>query len=346
MMNSIEMLESTKKIYEHLQDDISRRIYSNRVLYNLTSDDYFLRNVFKEWNWESQLLSDLKKYNSSICIYGAGDFGNRLIRFYPEISWECYVDEKADEIKELNNLKVISIEDYVKKGLPIIISVKKEPNLIKKTLVDYGVPENKILCLHNYLNEMNNIYFDLLEPHTYEVFADVGAYDGKSTYDFFEWCGMSGNSKAFVFEPNEDMKNAIVRTIQKGKDYKIVQAGAWDRNTRLGFVKSNKADSSHVVEDEETIENGIDVVSLDTYFESEAVLPTYIKMDIEGAEFNALIGAKKIISEHKPRLAISIYHKQEDLWVLPNLLLDFCPDYKFYVRHYTMAHADTVLYAV
>jgi hypothetical protein len=70
-------------------------------------------------------------------------------------------------------------------------------------------------------------------------------------------------------------------------------------------------------------------------------------MDIEGAELNALKGAERIIKEQKPKLAICIYHKPEDVWEIPNLLLDFVPDYKFYIRHCTYSSfLDTVLYAL
>jgi hypothetical protein len=70
-------------------------------------------------------------------------------------------------------------------------------------------------------------------------------------------------------------------------------------------------------------------------------------MDIEGAELNALKGAERIIREQKPKLAICIYHKPEDVWKIPSLLLDFVPDYKFYIRHYFYSSFwNTVLFAL
>jgi hypothetical protein len=69
-------------------------------------------------------------------------------------------------------------------------------------------------------------------------------------------------------------------------------------------------------------------------------------MDIEGAELNALKGAEQIIKRYKPKLAICIYHKPEDIWTIPNLLLEFVPDYQFYIRHYSLTCFETVLYAL
>ena len=71
-----------------------------------------------------------------------------------------------------------------------------------------------------------------------------------------------------------------------------------------------------------------------------------IKMDIEGAETEALKGAKMIIKRDKPVLAISIYHKPEDIIELPELISDIHEGYKFYLRHYSLSWYDTVLYAI
>jgi len=68
-------------------------------------------------------------------------------------------------------------------------------------------------------------------------------------------------------------------------------------------------------------------------------------MDIEGSETKALLGAKRIIQEHKPRLAICVYHNPKDYFEIPFLLKQFVPEYKFYLRHYYKDHGETVLYA-
>lgn len=44
---------------------------------------------------------------------------------------------------------------------------------------------------------------------------------------------------------------------------------------------------------------------------------TMIKMGIEGAEFDGLIGGKSVIQRDRPVLAICVYHSQEDIWRLP-----------------------------
>jgi hypothetical protein len=75
------------------------------------------------------------------------------------------------------------------------------------------------------------------------------------------------------------------------------------------------------------------------------VSPTMIKMDIEGAELDALAGAERIIQEHQPDLAICAYHKLSHLWEIPLLIHAMVPQYRLYMRgHYQMGQ-ETVLYA-
>lgn len=56
--------------------------------------------------------------------------------------------------------------------------------------------------------------------------------------------------------------------------------------------------------------------------------------------------AERVIRECKPKLVVSIYHRKEDIWEIPHLILTYCPDYRFYLRHYSFSEYDTVLYAV
>lgn len=71
-----------------------------------------------------------------------------------------------------------------------------------------------------------------------------------------------------------------------------------------------------------------------------------IKMDLEGAELHALQGAEQTIRRYRPKLAVSIYHNPEDIWEIPELILKLHPDYRLYLRHYSIAAAETVVYAI
>lgn len=72
---------------------------------------------------------------------------------------------------------------------------------------------------------------------------------------------------------------------------------------------------------------------------------TFIKMDIEGAEKESILGAKEIIKKYKPKLAICVYHKLEDIYMIPKMIKELVPEYKLYLRHHSLGMWETVCYA-
>jgi len=87
----------------------------------------------------------------------------------------------------------------------------------------------------------------------------------------------------------------------------------------------------------------IQVVALD-----EAIphfRPNLIKMDVEGAEMDALRGAGRLIQKYRPGLAISSYHHPAHLWQIPKLVSELCPEHKLYLRCHSHSSFDLVLYA-
>jgi hypothetical protein len=72
----------------------------------------------------------------------------------------------------------------------------------------------------------------------------------------------------------------------------------------------------------------------------------FIKLDIEGAEYECLLGASNTIKKFKPKLAICLYHKDSDFWKLPILIKNLVSDYKVFVEHHHVNQEETVLYAV
>jgi len=90
-------------------------------------------------------------------------------------------------------------------------------------------------------------------------------------------------------------------------------------------------------------DTSIKVDKLDNIIDSYV---SFIKMDIEGAEQDAIEGAKKTIKKYHPRLAISAYHKADDIWKIPELILAIRSDYKIYLRHYTEGFTETVIFFI
>jgi hypothetical protein len=90
--------------------------------------------------------------------------------------------------------------------------------------------------------------------------------------------------------------------------------------------------------------NSVPVVALDDWCRENSVKPDFIKMDIEGAEPDAIQGASEVIRAYRPRLAICLYHRLSDMWVIPNMLKTLVPEYRFWCRK-NAPYAEFVLYA-
>ena len=101
-----------------------------------------------------------------------------------------------------------------------------------------------------------------------------------------------------------------------------------------------------VVKEELKSTNSYNVAStsLDVFCYENNVRPTFIKMDIEGAEYSALKGSINVILTYRPKLAICIYHLWSDRWTIPILLSEYCKNYKFYLKK-SGPYGETVLFA-
>jgi hypothetical protein len=92
-------------------------------------------------------------------------------------------------------------------------------------------------------------------------------------------------------------------------------------------------------------QDAIATVAIDDLLGGHAV--DFIKLDIEGAEAQALRGAARTLAAHRPTLALSCYHKPEDLWQLPDLIEELVPGgYQFHLRQHAFNSLELVLYAI
>jgi len=183
-------------------------------------------------------------------------------------------------------------------------------------------------------------YFDekvVLTDH--EVFIDCGGFDGDTSLQFIERCG-GKYGRIVLFEPELCKKEAIERNLGENP-YELHMCGVWSRNTVLRF-EAKGTDGSHVAEGEGNC--SIQVVSLDDTVYGYA--PTFIKMDIEGAEQEALKGCRNIIRDYRPKMAICLYHKPDDLFKIPAMVKEMNAGYRLYVRQYSDTKYETVLYAL
>lgn len=190
---------------------------------------------------------------------------------------------------------------------------------------------------------LDNVYFDpqLMILSENEVFVDCGMFTADTAELFFKHTD-NKYTHYYGFEPDEQNLKIAREFLSNQPNITTIGKGLWSTETRLKFQNGDLIGSMVCEEGESSIQ----VTSLDGYFADKPHVPTIIKMDIEGSELEALKGAEGIIRKYKPRLAICIYHKPEDMYTLPDIIKSFRNDYIFYLRQYSDTFCDTVLYAI
>jgi len=230
--------------------------------------------------------------------------------------------------KQISSLREIMVDD---RSLEILKDIEN--------LYVTGDPTNLVYHIDTPMYFSN----DYLPFTDNEVFFDIGAFTGDTINSFIRFT--SGNIKQCVaFEPDKKNIAHLEKMIadEHFNNVSLVKAGAGEKKCTLQFESSLGACSRIKNKVEDSSLESIDIVPLDDYFDLK---PTFIKMDIEGAELGAIKGAEKIIRNLKPKLAISIYHRFNDIFEIPFYLKELCPEYKFKIRSHDEMFTDIVLYA-
>lgn len=171
-----------------------------------------------------------------------------------------------------------------------------------------------------------------------EIFVDCGAFDGDSITKFASFSNFN-YKKIIAFEPMEENYIKLKKNTNAVPSVNIVKKASWNMDAELSFTANTSASA--------VSSNGlvkIKATTIDKIAKKQKV--TFIKMDVEGSEYESLLGAKKTIERNHPKLAICVYHKAEDILVLPKLIQSFKVPYKYYLRHHSNRLSETVLYCI
>jgi len=177
------------------------------------------------------------------------------------------------------------------------------------------------------------------------VFVDCGAYDGDTVRRFLvEQKGDFGSIHAFEPDPaNFGRLRAYVDALDDAVRERIhvYNAAVGDRPGKLRFNTTGNMAASL----SESGETEVDVVRVDDFVASPGRM-TYVKYDVEGAEWAALRGTDRLIRASLPLLAVSVYHHPDDLWELPRYLDGLALDYRLFLRTQGEDGMDVICYAV
>lgn len=336
-----------KRIYSGMGDNISKEIFLKRLDYSISGDSKYISSLLditvrKNVSWEYLRNKILKLEGKSVVMFGGGIWGDTILTEFTGFPWKCIIDN-LPMVKMKAGIPIVRASDFFadyRDEIIVVSSYKNRDSMILQC-VEAGVPMENIIDAGSVMYELTEglIYFDIGIPLELKngVFIDGGCFDGSDSKRYIDQ--FHGN--VVCFEP--DGKN-VARIMKKLKGYEpnytIIHKALWSGEKTLSFSASDY--SSHVSETPSGNMVAASSIDIETVNKTVAM----IKMDIEGAELEALQGAENIIKRDHPILAISVYHKPEDILAIPEYILSVFEGYKLYLRHYSFSWYDTVLYAI
>lgn len=257
------------------------------------------------------------------------DIASRHMLYVPDVpvvgsglfTYEFCV-ENADKIQQVYDSLA---DDYSRKVYAHIINFKIS---------------GKIEYLSAVTTSKEEIYKKIIRPVSNETYIDLGAYNGDTIKELMEFTH-GRYSSVYAFEPDRKNFKKLAKFISGMNHIYAYNAAAWCMDTQLPF--SAKAGRQSAISADS--DNMIDARSVDSVLSGKAA--TIIKMDVEGFEREAIWGSALTIAHYAPKLMISLYHRNEDIFELPLLIKSLNPAYKLYIRHQLYIPAwETNLYAV
>lgn len=212
-----------------------------------------------------------------------------------------------------------------------------------KFIKSYSFLENNVYP--NVLNPENYFYFnnDLID-NAYSVYIDSGAYTGDSVDQFIKNTRGS-NIKIICIEPNLSNFNALIENLKHHNvSFEFINKAVWSHATHLPFSTSNHISLTSFVDfnnqHKTELVDSMSIDELNLVGQNEL-----IKFDIEGSEYQALVGCTETLNRNNFDLIISSYHKKDDFIYLPLLLNKICKRYNFHLRLFSSSLLEMVLIA-
>jgi len=335
-------INNLNTIYEKLQDDHSKNLFTNRLMYITTNDiKYIINENLLDADYYQTLINNI---DSPVVVFTSGYFGtmicNTLLSIGVKIKAVCNTFSLEHKKETFCGINVISIDtilkDYDDCYIVLILtgnrlSLKKEI----KYLINNGISIEKMI-----IPQTRRQYFDFIKhkPHKQEIYIDAGGYYGDTILSFLRWCD-NEYKKIYVSEPDLRNYDLLNNTINDHHIENVVihNKGLWSSSTKLNF-------SAKDLSVNELGESVMETDTIDNIVGNDPV--TLIKFDIEGSELEALKGAYNTIKTNKPTLAICIYHKPEDIIDIPLYIIKNHNYYNLYIRKYTWYPVETVLYCI
>ncbi len=255
-----------------------------------------------------KIMAQQEFYAPDVPVYGENLFNIEFAR------------ENADKLKEVYNLLA---DDVSRKTFECVVKYKLTGDVryLFECEVETDEPYNSFLKLTNN-----------------EIFADFGAYKGDTVEEFIS--RVEGYKHIYAVEPDIKTYNKLRIYLDDKENITAINACVDSFCGTVPFSMSASRGSSA----SKGKNCDVAAMTMDSILKDGV---TYIKMDVEGNEAKAIEGGREIITEYKPKMLISCYHRSEDIFDLPLRVQNIRDDYKIYIRHFKSLPAwDTCFYFI
>ena len=226
----------------------------------------------------------------------------------------------------------------------------EESRAVYENIINYKL-SGKLCYLRAATSDEDTVMRELVHPETVRSYLDLGAYNGDTVRKMLEAAPALTTIWAMEPDARNYKKLALYAEGEMRAAVHAYNYAAWDKRETLTFRVEGNRNST-------VAQNGTTGIAVKQAKEKqiEAERPDavvmgarvdYIKYDVEGAEREALLGTAETIAAYQPRMLVSLYHRSEDLFALPLLVKELCPDYKLYLRRFAYVPAwDINLYCI
>jgi len=304
--------------------------------------EWLNNNAESLWESRSLLNDDLSKllFDSTLVLRVTS---HRQF-YFPRINFHDVVeivDEKPFHYSDLP-------KDYI--GLPLkvfVIQLRAHSNSNTITTIPINIVTSKenLILINSYRQYLLRRDSVDLSPAPGDVVLDCGSCIGDTSLIFAGLVADQGEVHSFDPIPLHTQYCQLQASLNPSLAH-ILHINQLAVSNCTYVTKGNKSDSDKIAPGGKLVIDSYISTRLDDYARNKLSRVDFIKMDIEGAEINAIDGAAEIIQEFKPRLAISAYHKPEDLWEIPLKLKSLNPKYEMYFEHHSPMNWESVFYAV
>ena len=278
-------------------------------------------------------VADVQSQNQIVTVAAFYVLGYRHVRLP---LWNPYLYEQASRARELcfldNDQEGDPYYDFSKIGF----SFKGYLGLAGFPAVTGGSPH------YIYRNGSASIM-----PEPGDVVLDCGG-GGFESFLFASLVGSGGHVHVVDMNTYPKFDRHIALNQELAKNVTKYTYALWDKSEETVHFNDDGGRTKIVSPEKGTI--AVSTITIDDLVSSNKLKKIdFIKTDLEGADLNALLGAEKTISTHRPKLAISVYHSTEDAYPdyirVVAYLKSLDLGYKFYFTHNSLGKSESVLFA-